>query len=244
MTTLQETIDIAETLYQRLKASSNGKQVDNVTNHLIALIESHGFTDKTQSSMPFWDSLVNDKSFFEKAKMPKKWGSDSSYGHGMESMMKIMQEPKVKEALVTAWTETGYKKGLEECDKHRKSFLKNYKKVRRDVESESVKPEELTGNEENESITMEDIEEASPVPSEVGDVTKLIPKKKQRKTVVVLEQPIEQASSTEVNLKAELARIRDHVEYTKKLVERCMRVDNKEVTMFGLETIMAELSRI
>jgi hypothetical protein len=90
---------------------------------------------------------------------------------------------------------------------------------------------------------MEDIEEASPVPSEVGDKTKLIPKKKQRKTVV-LEQPIEQASSTEVNLKAELARIRDHIEHTKKLVERCMRVDNYDVTMFGLETIMAELSRI
>lgn len=239
MTTIQETVDIAETLFQRLKASSKGKQVDNVTNHFNALTESHGFSDKTQPALPFWDALVNDKTFFEKAKMPKKWGSESSYGHGVESMIKIMQEPKVKEALVAAWKEEGYKKALEECDKHRKSFMKNYKKVRRDVESESPKVETVLEDDAllEKEITMEDVEEPSPLPSEAGDIPKSTPKKKARKT------PTE--PNKEAELEAELARVRDHIEHAKKLIERCQAFNNESpVTAFGLETIMMELSRI
>jgi hypothetical protein len=241
MSTFADIEKIAETLYLRLKAGSK-KQVDNVTNHFNSLTTSHGFTDKTQPAIPFWDALVNDPTFFEKANMPKKWGSESSYGHGVESMIKIMHEAKVRDALVTAWTEEGYKKALDECDKRRKSFLKNYKKVRRDVES--PKPEEIIV--EDDTVETEIIEEPSPIPSEAGDLQKIT--KKARKARVPPQsqpfQPQQQTSNKEASLEAEIKRMREHVEYVKKLLKRCMASNNNEVIAFGLETVMMELERI
>jgi hypothetical protein len=236
MATFAEVDEIAEALFKRLKENASS-QVDNVANHFRLLTESHGYRDRSQDPQAFWDSFVNDESFFVKENMPKRWGSDSSYGHGIESMMKIMKEERVKEILERAWTANGYKTALNTCDARRKKYLTKYKKDRRDEEAKEVECEEEGEADED------DVHETESVVSANSEQQTQQVRRQKKKQVQVVTPSTSIDTTENVAMKYELQRMRDQKQHLKKMLERCMKETNPDVIRFGLESLMIEIER-
>jgi hypothetical protein len=230
MTTLGDVEEIANGLYNRLKASSKGKQVNNVKNHFAALVQSHGYSDMNQSALPFWDALLKDD-FFEEAQMPKSWKSKSSYGQVLTSLTNIMKEPVVKDILVNTWTPEGYVKALNTCEERRKSFVRNYKKIRRTLEIPN-------------DVYEEDVCSDSDIMTD--DVVSDIQLEKTESNVDVEESNVDVEESN-VDLEesnVELVRLREGISFARKYLDGCMKIYKSDETLHALQSIKLALDRI